>query len=278
MSTGGSLSHHNDGNVKNVVKNDDDEDSTGGLGSDMKLISESQVGQYDIICGRSKMAFNNIGNRRFRITIFLSLPRFIQALGRNDKSVVIQSVTDLILSSGGRFLQQAKQSGRSGVCYYQLSKKESRIKVGHALRDMALHSSKSEVSTSRVSPASITEAAEASMDTSGSIGESCKSAKTVSSDMSDFEPSRDINLGETEILAWFMDESNSDSSSEFMKDNSTSCVKDSGLCGSDAMIPWAITTTSLPMESILSIPEGGDSLDANILSWLVDESANLLDL
>jgi hypothetical protein len=276
MSTGGSFSHRNDGNVKND-KNEEDEASTGDPGSDRKLISESQMGQYDIICGRSKMAFNNIGNRRFRITISLSLQRYIQALGRNDKSVVIQSVTDLILSSGGRFLQQAKQSGRSDVCYYELSKKESHIKVGHALRDMALHVSKSEVSASCSLSTSIPEAAEALTDTSGSIGESCKSAKTVPSDLSDFETSRDIILGETEILAWFMDESNSDSSSEFMKGNSTPCVKDSGLCESDAMIPWAITTTSLPMACILSTTEGGDSLDANILSWLVDESANLLD-
>ena len=54
------------------------------------------IGPYDVICGRNKTAFNNIGNRRFRFTIALALPRFLIAKSRKEKSIVIQSVQQLV--------------------------------------------------------------------------------------------------------------------------------------------------------------------------------------
>ena len=76
---------------------DDDDD-------DQKIpsILSCTIGPYDVICGRNKTAFNNIGNRRFRFTIALALPRFLIATSRKEKSIVIQSIQQLVHQNGGR--------------------------------------------------------------------------------------------------------------------------------------------------------------------------------
>jgi hypothetical protein len=89
------------------------------------------VGPYDVLCGRQKEAFRNVGNRRFRVTVGLSLDKYIMAPTRQCKSKVIILVADQVKANGGRFL---KWKNREWV---ELDEKQSREKVGHALRDMA---------------------------------------------------------------------------------------------------------------------------------------------
>ena len=91
------------------------------------------LGPYDILCGRSSTAFNNIGNRRFRMTISFNLKRYLDAPTRSDKSVVIWNIVKLLKEDvGARFLKTTKNG------YVELSEKKMREKVGHALRDMAM--------------------------------------------------------------------------------------------------------------------------------------------
>lgn len=97
----------------------------------------TSVGLYDVLCGRDKTAFQNVGNRRFRVTVSLHLERYMGANSRKDKSIIIKSVAALVRSTGGRFLQ------RKGDTLIQLNEKQTHEKVGHALRDMAMASSKS---------------------------------------------------------------------------------------------------------------------------------------
>jgi hypothetical protein len=91
---------------------------------------------FDVLCGRDKAAFNNIGNRRFRITVSLSLERYLNAPTRKDKSIVIKSVVTMVRKNGGRFLQLA--ISQQQPTYIELNEKQSHEKAGHALRDMAL--------------------------------------------------------------------------------------------------------------------------------------------
>jgi hypothetical protein len=94
---------------------------------------KESIGPYDILCGRHKAAFNNIGNRRFRITVKLQLDRYLRAPTRLDKSLVIQSIIHLVSNNnGGRFLKWDKRSKD----WVELDDKEARAKVGHAIRDM----------------------------------------------------------------------------------------------------------------------------------------------
>jgi hypothetical protein len=90
-----------------------------------------QLGLYDVICGRHKAAMDNIGNRRFRVTVALSLARYKAAFTRKEKSIIIHSVAAIVRSNGGRFLQRYKGT------WAELDDKMAHEKVGHALRDMA---------------------------------------------------------------------------------------------------------------------------------------------
>jgi hypothetical protein len=91
------------------------------------------LGPYDIICGRCSTAFNNIGNRRFRVTISLNVKKYIDAPNRQEKKKVIQTVVDLLLRElGAKFLKRNKD-----LQFVEVSERLARQKVQHALRDMA---------------------------------------------------------------------------------------------------------------------------------------------
>ena len=93
-----------------------------------------QLGPYDIICGRCSTAFNNIGNRRFRVLISINLPRYLSAISRNEKSAVINSIVQMMLNDiGCRFFK------KRGTRYIELEEVHIRQKVGHALRDLAVN-------------------------------------------------------------------------------------------------------------------------------------------
>ena len=136
-----------------------------------------QVGPYDILVGRSSECFNNIGNRRFRLTISLNMSEYINAKTRDDKSWVIASVLRKMRQEAGyRFLKKVtvasstaeheevlssktktskttttknkkimkkkkntgSNSGEISHYYVEVSEKKMREKVGHALRDLSV--------------------------------------------------------------------------------------------------------------------------------------------
>ena len=91
-----------------------------------------QLGPYDVICGRCSVAFNYIGNRRFRATIGCNVQRYIEAPTRDHKSHVIASVMDILQNDMGAKFYKLKDGN-----YVELTSKTIRQKVGHALRDTA---------------------------------------------------------------------------------------------------------------------------------------------
>ena len=100
----------------------------------MMVVPPAQVGSYDIICGRDSAAFNNIGNRRFRVTIGLHVQRYVQASSRRGTKVVIQSVYDVLTQqAGARFLKRHK----GGDHFVVMGERDIRNKIQHALRDTA---------------------------------------------------------------------------------------------------------------------------------------------
>lgn len=96
------------------------------------------IGMFDVLCGRDRSAFNNVGNRRFRVSVSLALDRYLKASTREDKSIVIRSVVDVVRRNGGRFLQESRNQVEGSTTYIELDDKRSHEKTGHALRDMAL--------------------------------------------------------------------------------------------------------------------------------------------
>ncbi len=88
---------------------------------------------FDVICGRCSLAFNNVGNRRFRVVIGMNVQRYIDAASRTAKSHVIRNVVKIFREDiGASFVKQ----GADGK-FVLVSDKVVRQKVGHALRDHA---------------------------------------------------------------------------------------------------------------------------------------------
>jgi hypothetical protein len=108
-----------------------------------------KVHPYDVLNGRSKTAFNNVGNRRFRITLALEVKRYQNAPNRQDKSKLILSIIRLVRSCGGHFLTRSK--GR----WIDIGDRAAREKVGHAFRDMVgAHVAKRRKQAARERPSS----------------------------------------------------------------------------------------------------------------------------
>jgi hypothetical protein len=89
-----------------------------------------RIHPYDVLNGRDKMAFNNVGNRRFRITLALALTKYQTAPNRQAKSEMIISIVELVRNNGGRFLVKSSEG------WIEVGDRAAREKVGHALRDM----------------------------------------------------------------------------------------------------------------------------------------------
>jgi hypothetical protein len=141
---------------------------------------------YDILCGRHKLAFNNIGNRRFRVTVSLWLDRYIAASSRADKTRVVIQIIDVLYIAGARFF---KHDARTDS-WVTLSTKEVRAKVGHAIRDMLSAkdmTSPPSVTTSTTSRRSSISSTSTSTETCKEISPKAMSPPSIVSVVSRFE-------------------------------------------------------------------------------------------
>jgi hypothetical protein len=101
---------------------------------DEKVDDHPPLGPHDVICGRCSAAYNNVGNRRFRVTIFLNIQRYMDAPTRPKKGEVISSVVKIFQNDiGAKFFKYTKDKK-----FVEINDKLVRQKVGHALRDMAV--------------------------------------------------------------------------------------------------------------------------------------------
>jgi hypothetical protein len=96
------------------------------------------IEKYDVLCGRCKESFNNIGNRRFRLLISLNKSCYLSCKGRCERSRMILSLTKelcgiTIPRPCIRFFKRGRKNGE----LIQLDFKQCREKVAHALRDAA---------------------------------------------------------------------------------------------------------------------------------------------
>jgi hypothetical protein len=91
----------------------------------------ASLGPYDVICGRGSAAFNNIGNRRFRILIGINIDRYSNCEGRYRKGRFIGDLVRTFQHEiGARYFKLQDDQ------LIQLTERQIRQKVGHALRDV----------------------------------------------------------------------------------------------------------------------------------------------
>ena len=116
----------------------------GDSSSPILLPIDFEPSNYDIICGRGKVCYDHIGNRRFRVTIDINLQKYMNAASRFEKSLVVNSIVDQIKetssSTYGGFVKKDPLTGR----WYALGNEPSREKIGHTLRVAAAVASKTE--------------------------------------------------------------------------------------------------------------------------------------
>lgn len=128
------MSDQNQQKVQNLQQEADGSqyDSLTSIDTDSEIVIDDTVSTFDVVCGRHKYAFNNVGNRRFRVLVSFSLYKYVHiAKSRKEKSDVIKEIITAVNTCGGRFLASVKGEWK------EVSFKEARAKVGHALRDMA---------------------------------------------------------------------------------------------------------------------------------------------
>jgi len=89
------------------------------------------MGEFDVHCGKGRLNFGHMGNKRFQAIIALNVPRYRRAgKKRGIKSDIVKAVLKDVRSLGSRFFQK---KGKEWIPVI-----DDRImcdKVGHALRD-----------------------------------------------------------------------------------------------------------------------------------------------
>ena len=71
------------------------------------ITSDALLPQTDVLCGRTKVALNSIGNRTFRASLALYIPRYEAARTKLEKSSVILSICNVFCHDFGvRFLKK----------------------------------------------------------------------------------------------------------------------------------------------------------------------------
>jgi len=122
----------------------------------MNATRENELTNFDVLCGRDRASYNNIGNRRFRILINLNLPRYLKCQSRNERSKMILSLTRELCSdtdeqsqscSAVRFFKRQKATNS----LIEIDFKGCREKIGHALRDAASQQNSSAKSKEAIS-------------------------------------------------------------------------------------------------------------------------------
>ena len=88
-------------------------------------------GPNDVVCGRGKGSYNRPANQRFRNMCQDSLPAYVKASVKADRSAIVTQIIEQIQSTGGKFL--CKERGGE---WKELSAPRIREKVGHAIREI----------------------------------------------------------------------------------------------------------------------------------------------
>lgn len=134
------------------------------------------VRPYDILCGRSKECFNNIGNRRFRITIGMNVKKYDALPNRTERGKFIVELSRTLRDDAGyRFFRMSKKAGK-----VELSDDEIRAKIGHALRDLSITQANAAETAANKSVSSGEETKSCTASTPEATTEQCPQHKVVS--------------------------------------------------------------------------------------------------
>lgn len=90
--------------------------------------------ELDILCGRSKVAFDHPGNQNFRLMIARAIDDYSKCTTRCAKSLFIQRLIASVMKNGGYFLKYDRKERK----WYDGGIDVAKIRVGTALRDASI--------------------------------------------------------------------------------------------------------------------------------------------
>jgi hypothetical protein len=85
---------------------------------------------YSVVCGRGKISFNHVGNRRFRILASMFVERYSRADSRAAKSTIVSEIIAVIRQAGGIFCKYQRD------VWVEVREHQAREKVSSLLRDL----------------------------------------------------------------------------------------------------------------------------------------------
>lgn len=105
--------------------------STIGERKKTRLPDDFVPSEYDVVCGKGRLAFNHPGNQRFRQTIKDNLERYSEAESKLHKSAIVDEIVVLVRKESvkGGFVRQ------DGDAWYEIGDHHAREKVGHGFRE-----------------------------------------------------------------------------------------------------------------------------------------------
>jgi methyl coenzyme M reductase gamma subunit len=92
----------------------------------------------DILCGRDKVSYSHVGNRRFRVIVEMNYQRYQKCTTREAKTRITDEIIEGIRECGGRFLRKNEDTGM----YEDVGDEYAHEKVSHALRSAKPKSTK----------------------------------------------------------------------------------------------------------------------------------------
>lgn len=127
----------------------------------MMTDQRNNPGPYDVLCCKSSLAYDHVGNRRFRVLIECHKSTY-ESAGSNKmlKTQLVNSIIQSIKSAGGSFLVRAdKEKGSSihpmNATWEVMCMAKTKQKVGHALRRCVAQKFHTEKCKSNVSNATV---------------------------------------------------------------------------------------------------------------------------
>mmetsp|Transcript_16938 Transcript_16938/g.25628 ORF Transcript_16938/g.25628 Transcript_16938/m.25628 type:complete len:250 (-) Transcript_16938:305-1054(-) len=89
---------------------------------------------FDVLCGRSKLAFEHPGNHIFRAHIAKFMDEYTECKTRNGKTSIILNVISSVLNNGGNFLKYDREK----EMWYDGGLQTAKIRVSTAFRDAGI--------------------------------------------------------------------------------------------------------------------------------------------
>ena len=87
-------------------------------------------GMLDILCGRDKVSYGHVGNRRFRVIVAMNRERYQSCSSRDAKTRITEEIIKNIRECGGKFLKLNETTNT----YEDVGDEYAHEKVSHALR------------------------------------------------------------------------------------------------------------------------------------------------